>query len=55
MKWSIQTSGKVSNVGVVTEEFKGTYMAGCVGGVIKAMTFPRHKKAGEPVQFPFKF
>ena len=55
MKWTIQTSGKVSNVGVVTEEFKGTYMAGCVGGVIKSMSFPRHKKAGEPVQFPFKF
>lgn len=55
MKWTIQTSGKVTNVGVVTEEFKGTYMAGCVGGVIKAMGFPRHKKQGEPVQFPFKF
>ncbi len=55
MKWSIQTTGKVSNVGVVTEEFRGTYMAGCVSTVIKAMTFPRHKKAGEPVEFPFKF
>lgn len=55
MKWTIQTSGKVSNVGVVSEEFKGTYMAGCVSGVIKSMSFPRHKKQGEPVQFPFKF
>lgn len=55
MRWTIQTSGKVSRVDVVSEEFKGTYMAGCVGGLIKAMVFPRHKTQGEPVTFPFKF
>ena len=55
MKWTIQTSGRTSNVSVVTDEFKGTYMATCVGGVIKGMSFPKHKKQGEPVQFPFKF
>jgi predicted Zn finger-like uncharacterized protein len=55
MKWSIQTSGKVGAVNVVSEEFKGTYMASCVGGLIKSWTFPRHKTAGEPVTFPFKF
>lgn len=55
MKWTVQTSGKVTNVTVVTEEFKSTYMAGCVGGLIKGWVFPRHKVQGEPIQFPFKF
>jgi predicted Zn finger-like uncharacterized protein len=54
MKWSIQTSGRVSNVGVVGDEFKATYMASCLSGLIKSMTFPRSKK-GKEVQFPFRF
>ncbi len=55
MRWTILTSGKVGAVNVETEEFKGTYMASCVGGLIKSWTFPRHKVQGEPVKFPFKF
>ncbi|MEW6432475.1 MAG: adventurous gliding motility protein GltJ [Myxococcota bacterium] len=55
MRWTIQTSGRTSNVGVVSEEFKGTYMASCVGGLIKSWQFPKHKQQGEPVTFPFKF
>lgn len=55
MKWTVQTSGKVSNVSVVTDEFKGTYMASCVGGLVKTFVFPRHKNQHEPIQFPFKF
>ncbi len=55
MKWNIQTSGKTSNVSVQSEEFKTTYMAGCVGGLIKSWTFPKHKVAGDPIVFPFKF
>ncbi len=55
MKWSIQTSGKTSNVSVQSEEFKATYMAGCVGALIKTWTFPKHKVAGDPIVFPFKF
>lgn len=55
MRWTIQTSGRTSNVGVSSDEFKSTYMAGCVGGLIKGWTFPRHKKQGKPVEFPFKF
>ncbi len=55
MRWTVLTSGKVSNVGLVTEEFKGTYMAQCVAGVIKGMTFPRSKKQSDAFQFPFKF
>lgn len=55
MRWTIQTSGRTSNVGVVSDEFKGTYMASCVGGLIKSWQFPKHKQQGEPVTFPFKF
>lgn len=55
MKWTIQTSGKTSNVSVQSEEFKATYMAGCVGGLIKSWTFPKHKVQGDPIVFPFKF
>ena len=55
MKWTIETSGAVKNVSVVTEELKGSYMASCMSSLIKGMKFPRHKKQGEPVQFPFKF
>ncbi|MBL8951531.1 MAG: adventurous gliding motility protein GltJ [Myxococcaceae bacterium] len=56
MKWSIQTSGKASKVEVQSEEFKTSYIAGCVGGLIKGWQFPKHKTAmAEPVVFPFKF
>lgn len=55
MKWQIQTNGKTSNISVVSEEFKGTPIANCIGGLIKTWTFPKHKKQGEPVSFPFKF
>ena len=55
MKWTIQTSGKTSNVSVASDEFKGTVIANCVGGLIKGMQFPKSKKQGEPITFPFKF
>lgn len=55
MRWTIQTSGKTSNVNVVSEEFKGAHISSCIGQLIKGWQFPRHKKQGEPVTFPFKF
>jgi predicted Zn finger-like uncharacterized protein len=55
IEWQIQTSGKTGNIKVVTEEFKGTPIATCLGGVIKGMNFPKHKKQGQPTKFPFKF
>jgi predicted Zn finger-like uncharacterized protein len=55
MRWTIETSGKTSNIGVASEEFKGTYMATCVSGLVKGWQFPRHSQKGEPVVFPFKF
>jgi predicted Zn finger-like uncharacterized protein len=55
MKWTISTSGKASNVSCVSEEFKSSAMAACMGALIKTMTFPKHKKQGEPITFPFTF
>jgi predicted Zn finger-like uncharacterized protein len=55
MKWTIQTSGRTAGVSVASEEFKGTPIAGCVGALIKGMQFPKHKKQGDPITFPFKF
>jgi predicted Zn finger-like uncharacterized protein len=55
MRWVIQTSGRTSSVSVRTEEFKKTYMASCITGLIKQWNFPKHKKQGEPIDFPFTF
>lgn len=55
MRWAISRAGRTSEVRVASAEFKDTYMATCVGGVIKGMTFPRSRTAPEPVTFPFKF
>ncbi len=55
MKWQILTNGKVTGVTVVSEDFKKTYMAECVGGLLKGLVFPRHKQQGDPITFPFKF
>jgi predicted Zn finger-like uncharacterized protein len=55
LRWQILTTGKVSNVTVVSEEFKSTYMAGCVTRQVKGLSFPRHKQQGEPITFPFRF
>ena len=55
MKWTVQTNGRTSAIGVASEEFKGSYIATCIAGLVKTWTFPRHKKQGEPIVFPFKF
>ena len=55
MRWQIHTNGKTSNVSCQTDEFKGTPLASCIGGLIKTWTFPRHKIQGEPINFPFTF
>lgn len=55
MRWQIHPNGKTSNVSVQTDEFKGTPLAGCIAGLIKTWTFPRHKIQGEPINFPFTF
>jgi hypothetical protein len=55
MKWTILTSGKTAKIEVVSDEYKSTYLASCMTGLIKSWTFPRTKSQGDPVVFPFKF
>ncbi|NMO15734.1 adventurous gliding motility protein GltJ [Pyxidicoccus fallax] len=55
MRWTIQTSGKTTAVSCRTDEFRTTYMATCISGLIKSWSFPKHKKQGEPIDFPFTF
>ena len=56
MHWVIQTSGKTGSVNAVTDQFKSSYMATCLTGLVKSWNFPKHKyQPGEPVDFPFTF
>ena len=45
----------VSDVSVESKEFESTYFAKCIGGLIKTWRVPKHRVAGDPVIFPFKF
>lgn len=55
MRWTIQTSGKTSNVKVQTTELRDTAVATCLGNLIKTFKFPAHQKEGDPVDFPFRW
>ena len=55
MRWTIQTSGKTTGISAQSAEFKSTYMATCLSGLIRGWTFPRHRIQGEPINFPFTF
>ncbi len=55
MRWSIQTSGKPTAISCQSPEFKSTYMAKCIGDLIKTWNFPKHQKQGDPIVFPFTF
>ena len=56
MHWTIQTSGKTTGINAVTDQFRSSYMATCLTGLVKSWTFPKHKyQPGEPVDFPFTF
>ncbi len=55
MRWSIQTNGRTKNVSCQTSEFRNTYMASCISGLIKGWSFPKHKVQGKPIDFPFTF
>ncbi|WNG35830.1 adventurous gliding motility protein GltJ [Archangium violaceum] len=55
MRWTIQTNGKTKNVSCQTSEFRSTYMASCISGLIKGWNFPKHRVQGEPIDFPFTF
>lgn len=55
IRWTIQTSGRTTGISVQSDEFKSTYMASCITGLIKGWTFPRHRVQGDPINFPFTF
>jgi Ca-activated chloride channel family protein len=55
IKWTILTSGKTAKIEIVSLEFKDTYLASCLSGLIKTWQFPRTATQGDPVVFPFKF
>ena len=55
MRWSIQPNGRTSNISCQSDEFKGSPVASCIGGLIKGWTFPRHRVQGDPINFPFTF
>ncbi|MFL5356485.1 adventurous gliding motility protein GltJ [Archangium sp.] len=55
MRWTIQTNGKTKNVSCQTSEFRSTYMASCISGLIKGWNFPKHRVQGDPIDFPFTF
>lgn len=55
MRWTVQTSGRVTGVSCQSPEFKDTQMASCVAGLIKSWNFPRHRKQGDAINFPFTF
>jgi hypothetical protein len=57
MHWTIQPNGHTAGVSVApqSEEFKNTYIVGCMTGLIKGWVFPKHKSQQDPINFPFKF
>ena len=55
LRWSILPSGKVTEVVTETAEYRGTPLALCLEGKVRAWTFPKHREQGAPVRFPFVF
>ncbi len=55
LRWSILPSGKVTEVVTETAEYRGTPLALCLEGKVRAWTFPQHHEPGGPVRFPFVF
>jgi predicted Zn finger-like uncharacterized protein len=55
MSWTILASGKTTNITCASDEFRSSYMAQCITGLIKTWQFPRHKVQGDPINFPFTF
>lgn len=50
VSFTIQGSGKVQKVDILSSEHKGTYVAGCITFIIKKMKFPRF--SGAPITIP---
>ena len=50
LSFTIGNRGRITKVEVLTENHFRTYVAGCVGGVLRSVKFPRFK--GKPVEVP---
>lgn len=56
MSWTIQKSGKPSNVKTDTGDYKGSDLEHCLKGVINSMKFPPYSgDQMQPIKFPFRF
>ncbi len=55
MSWTILATGKTTGISCASDEFKTSYMAQCMSGLIKGWQFPRHKVQGDAINFPFTF
>jgi hypothetical protein len=55
MRFLIRPDGSTLSVQVKSAEFAKTFMASCITQEIKSWTFPRHKRQGDPIDFPFIF
>lgn len=55
MRWTVRTDGTTTDIGVASAHLEGTYIAACMGDVIREMRFPPHRRAHAPIVFPFKF
>ncbi|MBJ6762185.1 DUF4339 domain-containing protein [Myxococcaceae bacterium JPH2] len=55
VRWSILPNGRVTDVLLENGRLRGTPMARCIEGKVRAWTFTPHREQGEPVRFPFVF
>jgi hypothetical protein len=55
MRWIIQGDGGVRDVKCITPEYAQGHFAACIGGIVKAIRFPRSATTGQEVTFPFNF
>ncbi|ADO75665.1 adventurous gliding motility protein X-like protein [Stigmatella aurantiaca DW4/3-1] len=55
LRWTILASGSTAQVGMATEEMRGTPLARCIEGLVRGWKFPRHRVQQAPIQFPFRF
>ncbi|WP_223641502.1 AgmX/PglI C-terminal domain-containing protein [Corallococcus sp. EGB] len=56
VRWSVDTTGAVSDVAMETEALKGSPLAGCIEDQVRGWKFPVHRVAmSAPVHFPFVF
>ncbi|MDC0711243.1 AgmX/PglI C-terminal domain-containing protein [Stigmatella sp. ncwal1] len=55
LRWTILASGSTAQVGMATDEMRGTPLARCIEGLVRGWKFPRHRVQQAPIQFPFRF